>query len=473
MVPKSRLQIVLRNAAFVTVANGVSQVLLAITGIAIVRYLGLSLYSDYATAMLYMSLFSVLGRLGFHRVFLRECSRDVDLTPHYFAATLLLNGGLAFLGWVAALYIAYFRYDSRVFALTVLLGTSLMLMSLRRTSTTVFQVHQKMHFTALVSIVGSLFYTIVFFAAMVSKASIFVLAGLHLIMSVFNFLLSCGLSFRLSFPRFHRPILKKLLSFGWYFCAIDIMLVAYTQSNGFILAVFNLKEQVGIYNAAFRMFALLQMIGQVIESAIAPALYGASNEPERMLRGIKLAIRYFTVGGILLGAIFLGRAEWLMTTVFKAEFAASANVLMLLGVTIGCRFPVILLSHIIYAMNKEQFMLAVTACLTAFSVVSFLILVPLYGTIAAAAILLVSEGAMALVCLIQVERLLGKVGLWKLFVLPILSGATTLVVLRVSGGQSVSGLLVSPLVFFGFLWLAGYYRITEVVFLAKMLVRSR
>lgn len=472
MVQISRTKVVLRNVAFVTVASFISQLLLGVTGIFLIRYLGLGLYSEYSTAALYMGMFTILGKLGFNQVFLREGSRDISMAPTYFGAAMLLNGSITFLGLLVALMVAYFRYDSRIFVLTMLLGTSAMLMSLRRMSTTVFQVHQKMHFAAIVSIAGALLYAIAFFFAMNLKASIFVLAGLHLGMSVFSIMLSYSLSFRLSFPILNRVILKKLMLVGRHFCVIDIMLVLYARANGFILALLDLKEQVGIYNAAFRIFALIQIIAQVIGSAISPAIYGTSGELKQMTRGLKLAIRYFVVSGMLIGVILVGRAEWLMTSIFKVDFAQSANILKFLGIAMIFRFMVILFSHVVYANNKERFMMVLMTCVAILSVGSCLIVVPLYGAIGAAIIFLVSEMIVALMCLIQAERQLGNPGFWKLFILPLLSALAILIVLKASTDWPILGLIISPCVFFGLLLLTGYYRKAEVISLARMFIRS-
>ena len=84
----SRVQTVLRNVAFISLSSFISQAIGAITSIMIVNYLGLSLYDQYATAMLYMGMFSIMGHLGFNRVFLRDCSKNIEDTPRYFPATL-------------------------------------------------------------------------------------------------------------------------------------------------------------------------------------------------------------------------------------------------------------------------------------------------------------------------------------------------------------------------------------------------
>ncbi|MDH4202548.1 MAG: oligosaccharide flippase family protein [Phycisphaerae bacterium] len=468
---KTGVKLVLRNAAVVTMSTGISQILLAITGIVLVRYLGLNLYSEYSTAALYMGLFSVLGRIGFNRVFLRECSRDIEQTESYFCATLLLNGGVTFLGLIVAFVIAYFRYDNRIFVLTLFLGTSQALIALRRMSTTVFQVHHKQHFTAIATISGALFYTVAFFLAIYLHASVFIVALLHLCMNLIAILLSYSMSFRLAFPKFDFTIFKKLIAVGKRFCVIDIMLVLYVQANGFIIAFLNLKEQVGIYNAAFRLFSVFQLIGQIIDGAISPAIYGASTEQPRMIRGLRLAMRYFVTGGIFIGVIMLARADWLMTTLFKAEFSESAGVLKLFGVAMASRFIVILLSHVIYAANKESFMVVLMTGVAIFSVIACVILVPHYGAIGAGFVFLACEVVLCVICLHQVEKILDKPELYKLLILPLLSAVVTSIFLILSNDWPIATLLLSPIVFFSVLFLTGYYKSGEIFGLVKAFIK--
>ncbi|MHC4394351.1 MAG: oligosaccharide flippase family protein [Planctomycetota bacterium] len=467
----SRIQKVMRNVAFVTTSNLFSQTLLGFTGLVIIKYLGLSLYSEYSTAMLYMGMFSILGRLGFNRVFLRECSRETSLTSRYFGAALLLNGSLAVIGWIIALAIAYVRYDNRIFVLTVILGSGLLLMTLMGMARIVFQSHQKMHFMAISSVISTSLYCILFFTAIALKASVFVLAGLHLAMNLINFILSYGFSFRLAFPSLDFAIVKDVFRMGKQFCIISIMTIFYAQSCGFILAFLDLGKEVGIYNAAFRVYALIPMITHIIDSAMSPAIYNASMEPERMMRGVKLAIRHFTILGILIASIFIGRADWLMVTVFEAEFQSSAIILKILGLSLIFKFIIFLFQNIIYAKNKEKFMTVIISCLAIFTIISGVIFVPRYGGFAAALIFLISEGLLATTCFVKSERLLGYPGFWKLFIVPGIAGAITTAFLYSTSRYPLTGLVLSPIVFLGILFLTRYYHLTEVSFLFRMFVR--
>jgi O-antigen/teichoic acid export membrane protein len=120
----SRIQTVMRNVVSVASARLVSQVLLVVTGIFLIRYLGLKRYSEYSTALLYMGMFSLLGKTGFDQVFLREGSRKPELASRYYGATLLVSTTLITIGLLTAVIISYFRYDSRIFILCLLLGPS-------------------------------------------------------------------------------------------------------------------------------------------------------------------------------------------------------------------------------------------------------------------------------------------------------------------------------------------------------------
>ena len=473
MAQKSRVQAVLRNAAFVTVGSGVSRVLLGVTGLFLIRYLGLTLYSEYSTAMLFMGIFSVLGFLGLNRVLLRDCSRDVALTPDYFGAALLLNGTFVFTGYLVALTISFFRFDSRIFTLTIVLGLSQLLMCLQRMSTTVFQVHQRQHFTAMVTFSAAMLYAIAVFTAIALKASVFLLAGLHMAMNLVAIVLSCIFSFRLSFPRLDLTVAKKMLLIGRQFFAIDIVLAIYARTNGFILAALNLGEQVGIFSAAFRLFSLIDMMAVAVNTSISPAVYAASKEPELMIRGVKLVARYYMVSGFFVGAVLLGRAEWLMTTLFKTEFAQSANILKLMAVVMASRFILNPLSNVIFAMNKERFILITLTGVAAFTVVAGLILIPLYGAIGAACVFLAGELIMVVLWLTKSEGLFSGLGLWKLLALPFFSALLTLVFFILSHNWPILGLVLSPMVFYGFLFLTGYYHVSEAKHLAKVFIKSQ
>ncbi len=450
-----------------SVGQGVTHIVMAVTGIAMVRHLGLSLYSQYATAMAFMGFFGVLTRLGFNRVFLRECSRDPSKMRRFFAAAFLLNGTLSIAAWLVALTLAYYRYDSQVFTLTVLLGASVMVQGLRQTPMTAIQVHQKLHLRSFVMITTSICYAAAVFYGIQIGISVVALAVLHLATNVLAMLLSCCFSFQLSLPKPDLGSVRELLSLGIRFCAIDIMMTVYMSVNAFVLASLNMQEQVGIYNVAYRLFAMLQMMAQVIDSAVSPAIYSLTDAQDRMIRGIFMVLKYFTVSGLLLGAACMAQSEWIITTLFGSEFKQGGFVLMLLGPAIACRFIIILLSHIIYAKNQESFMLRVMTILAIAATTASVLLIPGYGAKAAGAILLFNELCLCLVCIAKCEKLLDGPGIWKRLIAPLLAGIATFGLLYATVQYALAGLLVSPVIFAGFLFMIGYYRKEEAVAMVR------
>ncbi len=473
MDQKSQIRTVLKNVILLTGSSVLSQVLLGVTGIVIVRYLGLSLYSEYATALLFMSAFTVLTRLGFNRLFLRECSKDLSQAPFYFASALVLNGGLTFVTFVIALTIAFFRYDNRIFTLTILLGSSAMLQGLTQTPKTLIQVHQKLHLISIIITVHAVLYFIAVFLGIYLKVSVFTLAGINLAMNIVRAILCCIMSLNLSFPHFEFKAVRSLLFNGLHFCAIDIVMLVYTQIHGFMLAIFNMGEQVGIFGVPSRLYAMIQMVAQIVDTAISPALYAVADTPERMIRGIKLSIRYFTVSGLFLAAVIFARAEWIITTLFKAEFLDSVPVLQFLGGAIACRFIVILLSHIIYVKNKERFMVIAMGSVATLSVIACLIVVPIFGAIGAGVTLFVSEAVLCLICLVKSGKLLAGSGIWKLFIMPLLSSVLTVLILLLLSDWPLLSVLISPIIFVGLLWAVGYYHWDEFISILKTLRKNR
>jgi len=131
MIAGSETKTVLRNVAFLAASQVISQSTMAITAIVLINYLGLSMYSQYATAMGFMSFFSVFSNLGFNRLFLRDCSKNINKTPQYFGTNLVFNTILSIIIFFIAVSISYYRYDKTVFTLSIILGLSLVIQGLR------------------------------------------------------------------------------------------------------------------------------------------------------------------------------------------------------------------------------------------------------------------------------------------------------------------------------------------------------
>lgn len=466
-----RVQKVIRNIASVASARLISQVLLAITGIMLIRYLGLKRYSEYSTAMLFMGMFSLLGRVGFNQVFLREGSRYPEMASKYYGAVFFITTSIVSVALSIAIIISYYRYDTNVFLLCLLLGFSQTLMCLRRTSITVFQIQQKLHYSAIVSVIGAAFYAITFSTAVYYKTHVYVFAALHLLMNFLVICLSFGLSFRLLIPRLEWTIVRKVFSIGKRFFVIDTMNALYAQASGFILAALDLGDQVGIYNAPMRLFLLFDMMLYVIATAISPAIYGASFERERIIRGLMLTVKYFTVNAVLVGIILIGRAEWIMISVFKSDFAASGNILKIFGLAIIFRFMTAIFIHVIYSQDKEHFMMKVTSGFAIFSVFACLILALFYGALGVALVFLFCEICVGIICLLTVENLLMNPRVYKLYLHPALIGCLCLFLLSFTESSPVLGMLAAIVLFYLGLLFTKYYKTSEILSLIKLAIK--
>jgi len=80
------------------------------------------------------------------------------------------------------------------------------------------------------------------------------------------------------------------------------MLAFYTQSQTFVISALNLGDQVGLFTALFGLFAVTQMACQIVNTAIAPAIFKAADNTEKILTGYKLVIRFFLTGALFIMA---------------------------------------------------------------------------------------------------------------------------------------------------------------------------
>ncbi len=454
-------------------ANAVAQVVSALCAFLIIGYLGLALYSEYATAMLFTAGFAMFTRLGFNRVFLRECSRDVSLTPAYLGSALALNGVLTTATLAVAFVIAYFRYDTRIFVLVIILGSSSMCQGFTQTPRTVFQVHQRLNISAMISLASSLFYVSAVVVGIFVGVSVFALAVFMLIMNVFRVVALCVIGFRIDRPRLNWANTKALFRVGLRFCAIDLLMMLNTSMRGFTLAIFDMGEQVGLFQVAARLFSVTELFAQTVDIAISPAIYAAADTPERMIRGAHLVLRYFTVFGMFMSAVFFARAEWVLDVLFPAEFTAAATVLRVYGLAIACRYLVILLAHLVYAEKAESFMLKTFSALASASVVGCLLIIPRHGAIGAAGLASAGEFVFCVVCLIKASRLFPASRLWTPLVFPLLAAAATSAFLFATGSWPLVSVLASPFVFVALLAAVGYYRWGEVTLILSTLRQKR
>ncbi len=199
--------------------------------------------------------------------------------------------------------------------------------------------------------------------------------------------------FRQSIPRFFsglqvpRQVIANYLHFGkWViisFLAVSVM----TRVDIFMLAIFENSRTVGLYAAALQLsMVVYTLIGSLVR-VILPKVSKLTKKEEYQAF-IKKALKFAVIGCLLLSPLLLFSKQ-IILIVYGQEYAGSVGLFQLLFFTfllIPTFQPV---TMVIYALGKPFIMTMTHVAQFAVSIVSNLILIPIYGGYGAAVTLLV------------------------------------------------------------------------------------
>jgi len=165
--------------------------------------------------------------------------------------------------------------------------------------------------------------------------------------------------------------------------------MAFNTSDMLILGVFSNPQQLGLYNASYRIINQALLTYYLFTTVLYPQF--ARHDPaqrRRMLRP-RIFLLLF-VSGLALAVLPVLLRRPLLTILFGQPFAAAAPLLFLLSFSIPLDFLVSYLSVAYFAWNMERDVLLSAAVAAAVNIALNLATIPRYGAMAAAVNTLVS-----------------------------------------------------------------------------------
>jgi O-antigen/teichoic acid export membrane protein len=141
-----------KNVGFLTLGQGLAQVVSLIGAFYIPRLLGPEKYGTYQTVIAYVGLFSVLTFGGLNKVILRESSRNLNKIREILEATIGLKHLFSFFAILICSVIAIFiDYEKGTKIYILIFSFSLWLKALDGTFNVIYQAHEKMKYMAILS----------------------------------------------------------------------------------------------------------------------------------------------------------------------------------------------------------------------------------------------------------------------------------------------------------------------------------
>lgn len=377
------------------------------------RSLGPAGYGEFVKIFVFVGYFYTLADFGLNAIYIKiNPTPDTRLLSILFGLRLLMGIALAAAATAISLLLPYDPVSGTGFSPLVKAGIAIasltiLTQALYTTANAYFQKILRYDLSTLAAIFASIIIllgTIAVYAAngsLLGFAAAYVIGGLALVAVAFS--LIAKRTGRLILPRFAKTQSWQLLKLASPIGLALVFNLIYFRIDVFILANSRPAAEVGLYGLAYQFFEAALAVPIFFANAIYPLLtqlYAASFS--QFQKQLAAWLKILTATSVLL-AVALVIIASLIPAIYDQRFAGSVPALQILALGMPFFFLSALLWHVLIIKNRQQYLIYIYGAGAGANIIANLILIPLYGYLAAAATTVASE-ALVLGLLISVWR---------------------------------------------------------------------
>ncbi len=174
--------------------------------------------------------------------------------------------------------------------------------------------------------------------------------------------------------------------FGFIYYKIDIVLLGLLSTN----------EQVGFYNASYRIVEASLLIPMIMTNTLYPRLSLLwADDFQGFCRTIQKAVVALFLISLLVWVGIAALSTPIVVTLFGTEFQPSAGILGLLAVTVVMVYPGYLMTQSLVILGKQRGYLAATISAAIINIVLNCLFIPIWQAKGAATATIITEAAVA------------------------------------------------------------------------------
>lgn len=358
METKVLWQRILKNTFWLAGAEGLSRVLKLLLFVYMARMLGPGEYGEFTFALAFAALFAVFSDFGVSPILTREFSSKSSFEvefPFFLSLKILLGAGaMLFVG----LGSFFATSDPSIRMLIVLLGAFIVSNAITEAFFAFFRARQNMKYESFTKIFQSLLVTgagvivLLKFPSIQNIAIVYLVTSLITLAAITLFFYTKVLAFRLAW---RWGVWKSILRASWPIGMMAVFAILYPQIGPVLLGYLGQIQQVGWYDAAYRItfFALIPVL--LLSQSFYPVLSRAFRDSSASLQAVwneQLGAAVFLAfPAAVLGVVF---ASPLIHFLYGPTFAPSVLLFQLLMISVSLLMVVEPCSQILIASNHQR-----------------------------------------------------------------------------------------------------------------------
>jgi O-antigen/teichoic acid export membrane protein len=390
-----------------------TQVIVPIIALLIIRYLDPDQFGIYASALAITTLLMVVCDFGIQQAVLQHAAQKKDPLGLVLQRFFLLSLGYAVLAFgILGLWFMLGNYSHQTASLAFLLGINFLRIPILSVITAGLQIRSEYLRIGSWNLGVSLGYALTTLIAIATQTNLLVLVALPNILSFSITLMALiieGHRLRL----FTTQIIPTSLSLrhiivaSTQFGSSSAMHRLYHNSDAAILSALRAPIEVGFYTAAFRLIEFINTIPSVVFNQVLQAKYFLwSHTREERLHGYYLMTTklMFSIGVVVAIVLSLFSRE-IVLLIFGKQHSDTALFLAIMAWAIPARFWASSPGAILLTDGRVGDKMKLQAYIVTLNITLNLVTIPLFGGLAAAVMMVVTDSCLAIFYTIAVQRL--------------------------------------------------------------------
>ena len=428
------------------------------------RILGVEGFGLYSTALAWAYIFSFIADLGLYSLMVREVARaskeeEKRIASHIF--TLRLVSLSLFLG-IGIMIALFSPWTLGLSTLAIILASfQYLFLSISQVLMGIFQKYLRLGAPAIADISGRTVIAgallLLFYAGSTKppyETILFIGALGAGIASLLNIIPSRHLvSFRLVIDITYW---KELLVHTFPIALSIILTAFYFKLDTLFIAFFRNQEEVGLYNAAYKILENMIFFPAAFVGILMPQFSQLAIENKERFKSLfqgVFDILLIVTFPITFGVVFESKA--IMSAIGGNEFIAASKALEVLAIGIFMIFFGSLFSQGLIALNEQKRLAWIYFFGAAFNIVANFVVVPLWGYVGAAVTTLFTEALVTIFMIRAIERTISlKLHFGR--ALPVILAVLAMsMVLYITTLPLLISIIAAAIIYFTILWLSG------------------
>lgn len=414
-----------KNSLWLILGEVINGALMFVMTVFLARYLLADGYGKLMFALSLATLFIIPMDLGLGSLTIRELAGEKDKTKKYLDNLVLVRiilSTLVFL--VMVLVVQFLKEDNDIRILVYFLGIWTIFQSVTQFFQAVFRAHEKMFFEALTRILHVLVLVTLSLYFIWYKFDI-IYFGLAYCVAAFATLLLAFYFIWKKFSHFSLKLdfifLKKTFSKSWPFALSLLFASINYYIDSVMLGIIKGNEEVGWYNAAYKLLIFILLIGSVVSRSTYPiisklykkSLLKLAEFLEKYSRFMLIIAFPLAFGGVILAAP-------LIKLIYGDGFSEAILPFQILIFSAATIYISTVYAHSLQACQKQKTHLIGMGIGALINISLNLILIPKYSLVGAAIATLITEMFIFLFMYLKFSKTI-KLPILKYIIRPLIS----------------------------------------------------